>query len=281
VRATVILPLGRRRALLLARAGAFCNDPSLAEFEFLHVLDRPAARAGAERARAARGANFGLASRLVCLPAGDEPVDPFAAAASVAESDTLVFLGEGVVTDRPGALAAFAGALNGKRDAGLCGGRILNADGSIRCAGLDLLANEDGSLALEAAFAGFPRDFPQASVPRPVFAVSCQAFAMRRSALAAVGGFSPSYMTAAWRDADFCTRVIDAGLHIAYEPRATAIDFSTVRASGLGRDVAARSDAWCFARRWSARIAGWADPGAVEDARMQQAADAPRERSVA
>ena len=257
-RASVIVPFGRERAPLLARAGALCADRESAAIELIHVLDRPAARAGAERSLAGLWQTFGLPGRLICVPPSGDPSGTMAAAASVARGEQLVFLAEWAMPLGTGFLQPLLDGLAAAPEIGLCGARILGADGSLRGAGLELAVNGPGELSLDALYRGLPGDFPEAVAARDVFAVSGAALAIRRDLFERIGGIGAGYATADWRDADLAARVRAAGARVRFVPSATVTDFGDeVGPAGARRDVALRADAWRFARLWSARIAEW------------------------
>ena len=251
--ASLIVPFGRERALLLARAGALRDAAS--SIELIHVLDRPAARAGAERGLAGLWKTFGLPGRLVCLPPGGDPAASIAKAASLARGDRLVFLSDWSIPAGAGGVQPLLDAFDDAPEIGLCGARVLGADGSIRGAGLELMTDDAGLLSLDAPSRGLPGDFPAANAARDVFAVGDAALAIRRDLFEAIGGFAAGYATADWRAADLAARVRAAGARVRYVPSATATDFAD--RSAPRRAVALRADGWRFARAWSSRLADW------------------------
>lgn len=258
-RATVIMPFGRDRAPLLARAGALCTDRAAADLDLIYVLDRPAARAGAERALSGLWQTFGLSGRLLCVAPSDEPSAAMTNAAAAARSEQLVFLGEWAVPDSPGGLRPLLDVLAEMPDVGLCGARVLSPDGSIRSAGLELVSTDDAP-SLDAPHRGLPGDFVAASAARDVFAVSGTALAIRRALFVRIGGVGAGYVTADWRDADLAARVRADGACVRFVPQATLTDFAD--AAGPRRSVALHADAWRFGRRWSARLDEWVGTGA-------------------
>lgn len=251
--ASLIVPFGRERALLLARAGALYAAASA--FELIHVLDRPAARAGAEHSLAGLWKTFGLPGRLVCLsPAGD-PATSMAQAASLARAERLVFLSEWAIPASGEALRPLLDVFDEIPEVGLSGARVLGADGSIRGAGLELAMDAAGMLSLDSPDRGLPGDFPAARNSRNVFAVADAALAIRRDLFDAVDGFAGGYATADWRAADLAGRVRAAGAQVRYVPSAIVTDFAD-RAAPRNA-VALRADGWRFARVWSSRLADW------------------------
>jgi hypothetical protein len=275
--ASVIVPFGCERAPLLARAGALCANRAGMAVEPIYLLDRPDARAGAERWLAGLWTVFGLPARLVCIPPCEEPAAAIAMAASAARGEMLVLLGEWAVPDASRGLQPLLDALAGSPDIGVCGARILSPDGSIRSAGLDL-ASADGALALDFPGCGLAGGFPAAAVARDVFAVSGGALAIRRALFERVGGIAAGYATGDWRDADLAARVHEDGFGVRYVPAATVTDFAD--AVGPLPGVARRIDAWRFARRWSAGLDDWTGAAPVdaaapvtESARRERAAD--------
>jgi cellulose synthase/poly-beta-1,6-N-acetylglucosamine synthase-like glycosyltransferase len=216
----------------------------------------------------------------VLIPPSDHRAEILEGGISEARGDTILLLDEGVLPERPGWAQALIEGLKADPRIGLCGGRLLNADGSIRSTGLALVDSEDGGIALEAEFSGFPREFPAAAAAQRKVAVSLAMCALRRDARNEVGGLSSGYLTEAWNDADFCARLRRANWDVAYAHQATAMSIAEPRRpTGLGTDNAARIDAWSFVQYWSRKVSADVTSSSIAQVSALNKARAARPRA--
>jgi hypothetical protein len=247
ISASLVVPFGRERDVLVALAGALSVDTALRRCELVFVLDRVGARREAELALSFLWAAYGLASRLIVLPDAVGRLDFLAAGISAAATDSILVLGDGMVPDRIGWSEALLDGLHADDRIAVCGGRILNPDGSMWSAGLSLADRPDASLCVTSDGAGLPAaDVPFA---QPSLGVSLRFCALRRAAWSAAADERRSYLTEAWTDLDFCARLRRAGWAIGHAPLATALRVDrTRRPTGLGSENESRIDGYCFAR---------------------------------
>lgn len=139
-------------------------------------------------------------------------------AAAAARGDLIAFIAPQA---RLGAdwLTEIAGTFAREPEAALVGGRIARPDGLLHHA--FLLARPDGTLADPAHLAG--AEAAACGFMRPVDAVGGYAFAVRRDAFRAAGGFSPLFTHPGHAVADLCARLRARDAAVLYQPLATAL----------------------------------------------------------
>ncbi|MBM4168213.1 MAG: glycosyltransferase family 2 protein [Ignavibacteria bacterium] len=137
-----------------------------------------------------------------------------------ATEEFLFFLNNDSIvrSDVPAALAAF---MIDHPDIGLCGPKLLNADGSYQVShGFDpSLWNEWRTRRLQKR--GGRRDQAAEVPPHPDW-LSGAALMTRKTLFRTVGGFDPSYFMY-FEDADLCCRIREAGFRIAYLPEISLV----------------------------------------------------------
>jgi N-acetylglucosaminyl-diphospho-decaprenol L-rhamnosyltransferase len=113
-------------------------------------------------------------------------------------------------------------------DAGLCGARLLNTDGSLQTSCVQAFPTIVNQLVnAEVLRRSFPKAplwgisalFAQASAPKPVEMVSGAFMMIKRDVFEAAGGFSPEYFMYS-EDVDLCYKVKCAGFTNYYVPEA-------------------------------------------------------------
>jgi hypothetical protein len=253
VGSSLIVPFGRERDVLMTLAGTIAADAALRDSELIFVLDQVSARRGAELALSYLWAAYGVPSRLVVLPHAVARQDSFTAGIAATTSESILMLGEGIVPNRLGWSEALLDELGADDRVAVCGGRILNADGSIWSTGLSLDDRPDASLCVKSEGAGMPE---KEAVGAPSAVGASLGFcALRRAAWTAVAGERRPYLTEVWSDLDLCARFRRAGWTIGHAPMATALRIDrTRRPTGLGSENESRIDAYSFAR-WMAQEA--------------------------
>jgi hypothetical protein len=253
VGASLIVPFGRERDVLMTLAGTIAADAALRDSEVIFVLDQVSARRGAELALSYLWTAYGLASRLVVLPHEVGRLDLFTAGIAAATGDSILMLGEGLVPNRLGWSEALLDELGADDRVAVCGGRILNPDGSIWSAGLSLDDRPDASLCVKSEGAGMPEK--EALAAPSAVGASLGFCALRRAAWTAVARERRPYLTEVWSDLDLCAQLRRAGWTIGHAPMATALRIDrTRRPTGLGSENESRIDAYSFAR-WMAQEA--------------------------
>lgn len=143
---------------------------------------------------------------------------------AAARSDTIVFLNNDTVA-LPGWLDAMLAVLEQEPSAGAVGARLLFPNGTIQHAGVTIGVETGPTGPVLHGYHLYysqPADFPNASVPRSVDAVTAAAMAVRRTALEEVGGFCEEYWNGN-EDVDLCLALRQAGWDVVYEPAACLI----------------------------------------------------------
>lgn len=141
--------------------------------------------------------------------------------AARATGEVLLFLDAGLEPGDTGWLRELVS--EGLRsDVGMVGARLVEADGTLRHAGL-VLGVGDG---VAACFAGQPdavlTAFGGSHWPRNLLAVSGACLLVRRELFTRLGGFDEGY-TASGEDVALCLGAIDAGLRVLYTPHARLV----------------------------------------------------------
>ncbi len=178
-------------------------------------------------------------------------------AASRASAPYLLLLNNDA-TLMPGCLPAALAALEGERDIGAVGGKIILVDGTLQEAGS--IVWRDGSCLgygrgaePTAGEFNFTRDVDYCS----------GAFLLTRADLfAQFGGFDERYAPAYYEDSDYCVRLWQQGFRTVYEPRAVVQHFEF--ASSPAREAAIQMQAErqrLFARTHATWLAGQHPPG--------------------
>jgi GT2 family glycosyltransferase len=137
----------------------------------------------------------------------------------------------------PGSIAAAVARLDAEPDLGAVGGRIVLLDGALQEAGSIIW--DDGSCA------GYGRGgdpwAPEFQFRRDVDYCSGAFLMTRRSLFEQLGGFDLAFAPAYYEETDFCMRVREAGLRIAYEPkvRLSHFEFGSSSSSKSALDLQA------------------------------------------
>jgi hypothetical protein len=223
---SVVTPLAEDPRLLRASVAALATTCRQRRAEIVFVAKRPFLETVRLEDLLALTRAYGLAARLAVVDRATGTGSLFNAGAMAAAAPVLVLLGTGVVPEACDWLDGLMAALTCAGEASVVAARALAADESIRAAGFTLDKAADGRLDLIAGFAGFPRDYPGVAAVRSVDAVSSAALAITRKLFEGVGGFDDRYLTASFRDADFCLEVRRQGGRTLALPDPVVFDLS-------------------------------------------------------
>jgi O-antigen biosynthesis protein len=251
---TVVVPLYRVIEFLRFQLGAFAIDPSLAEAEFIFVLDSPEQRHEVEHLLLGLHALYGLPLTLLVMTGNYGFSAACNAGGRAARGDAVLFLNSDVVPDRPGWIRPLLAALAADAEVGAVGPKLLFDDQSLQHAGMFFARDLKGDWLNQHYFKGLPRDFGPANRPRSVPAVTGAALLIRRAAYEAVGGFAESYIIGDYEDSDLCLRLRAAGWDIGYVPAAELFHLerqSIQHHAGYMRGVACLYNRRLHSRRWS------------------------------
>jgi GT2 family glycosyltransferase len=133
--------------------------------------------------------------------------------AALAKGRHILFLNNDTILHE-GAIARALARMDGDPGAGIVGGRIILADGTVQEAGC--MVFREGETAGYGR--GLPPDHPHLRHARPVDYVSGAFMLVRGSLWRALGGFDPAYLPAYYEDADFCLRAAAGGFRTLYDP---------------------------------------------------------------
>ena len=145
------------------------------------------------------------------------------------------------------------------QDIAAVGGRLLNFDGSLAAAGGVLFA--DGSVVGLGEGDVNPDATPYAFL-RDADAVGASFVAVRRAALAGVGGVDPAFTSALAAGADLCLRLRAAGWRVLYQPKSVAASSGRRPSPWRGSEG---SDAERVLARWHAVLTCCPDRPATFD----------------
>jgi GT2 family glycosyltransferase len=162
------------------------------------------------------------------------------------------------VPDAPGWLAVLRSRLARDPRLAAVGPKLLYPDGAIQHAGLFFARDAEGGWGSNHYCKGWPRAHPPACRARRVPAITGAAFAVRRGAFEAVGGFCTEYVLGDFEDSDLCLKLHAAGHAIAYEPAAELIHHerqSIAAHHGHAGSLAAAYNRRLHDARWAEAIA--------------------------
>ncbi len=156
---------------------------------------------------------------------------------------------------RPGALAALAGALDDRPDAGAICGRLVDGHGRLQEAGGVVF--DDGHAA-QVGRGSWRPGAPAFSFRREVDYGSAALLAVRRALWHELGGMDRAYGEAYYEDTDLCLALRDRGHAVLYEPGAEAVHhegaaYGTPESPEKQRRLEANRRV--FAERWRAALA--------------------------
>ena len=258
-RTSLVIPVAGNRELFATRLVAFAAGMAGDDVNAVFVLTSHRAYAITERILTAAHRRFGLRTRLVVCPPDIGREDLLNCAARVADSERLIFIGAHCTPQDSGSISRLSAALDAVDGRAVVGGIVLNADESIREAGY--APSADGRLTVPEK--GFPWRMLDSEPARQVFACSSEFLAVRSDTFAAAGGFSTTYFSRAWRDADFCLRARPLAGEVRLEPSARVVRFASENEAPATphETLARRLNAWRFTHSWSREVAFWSATG--------------------
>lgn len=133
-RLSLVMPLGASPDLVRARAALVACEAAGQGVELVYTLDGHASTL-ARRLLADTAQTYGIAHRLVALPAATAASDRLIAALGAARAGQVLLLGADVLPEAPGWLARWLGMLDRQSGAAMIGGTLIGVDGAIEHAG--------------------------------------------------------------------------------------------------------------------------------------------------
>jgi hypothetical protein len=253
-RTTVIAALGDDPDHIRCRYGLLAGDPATPTIDLVHVLDRPERAAGARRLLEGLAAIYGIGTRLVILSGPAPGAAALNAAAAIAATTTIVFLGTGVLPEQHGWLEQLRRRLVMQRKCGIVGGRILHADDSVSDTGAEFeLVGPDRRIEVRPRRQGFSRDYPADRTAWRTGIVPAGAFAIRRALLETVGGLPEGYLGLDLALAELCLEAQARGFQTWTVSTPCLVDL-TPRTASRGLDPAAELDRRLLEARWGDRL---------------------------
>lgn len=208
--ATAIVAVGDRPDLIehhLANAAGAHN-----EIEFLFVCTDPSSAGDFEDRLHQLDALYDASVTGVILDTAVTGAVGATLVADLAAADVLIVLAGDAMPSEPDWYRRLAAVVQ-RPGTGAAGPVTLYEDDSIREAGLTVRAREDGRLEVLSLLRGFHRDFMGAASPGWQ-GLPSTCMAMTKDTFASVGGFSPSFATAAAAGVDMSFRVRELGLDV-------------------------------------------------------------------
>jgi GT2 family glycosyltransferase len=209
---SVIVTLYRRIDYLEHQLVQFARDPEMQEVDLVYVLDSPELASRLAELAPALHELHGVPFRVVRLTRNSGYATANNLGASLARGRLLLFLNSDVLPDEPGWLEEMVNFYEATPDIGALGPKLVFEDESIQHAGMYFGRDESGLWGNLHYFKGFVhRDFPEASVSRPVPAVTGACLMTEATLFAEVGGFSHMYLRGGYEDSDICLRLAAMG----------------------------------------------------------------------
>lgn len=252
--ASILIPLNRDASVVTTWISAIAAGVvNGLQNELIFVQPAAADLALTERTLGNLHRRFGVCTKLVTMDADLSSHDQVNAAAATATCDRLVLLGETCFPSAENTLHTLLSVLD-DGGVGLAGGAVVDPNGTIIHAGFAAPADE----YMATPYAGFPAIELMRVAQRRVFACSSDFLALHRTAFEELDGYSQTYFTRAWGDADFSRRLCQSGKSVCFEHRARAIRFQVAdRALQTEISLARRIDCRRFMNEWSDDLAGW------------------------
>jgi GT2 family glycosyltransferase len=253
---SVVVTLYKRIDFLQHQILQFAQDPAMRMAELIYVLDSPELaeplHALASQVHALHGVPFRVAqlSRNAGFPVAN------ILGTSLARGRLLLLLNCDVLPDGPGWLEKMVSFYDGRPDIGALGPRLLFEDDSIQHAGM-YFEREPGSGLWGNLhyFKGLQRDFPPATISRPVPAVTGACLMIDRALYEDVGGLRHEYiLQGGFEDSDLCLRLIDRGRRNWYLAEAQLYHLEGQAHASASRVTTVSYNRWLQTQLWDSLI---------------------------
>ena len=257
---SIIIPVYRRLELVERQLALLCDDGSLAECEFIYVLDSPEQETDFENMAFQLERLYRIPLRLVIADRNRGFGPSNNAGAKHARGRYLLFMNSDVFPAEPGWIETMKDFLSGQSDAGVLGPKLLYEDDSIQHAGMyfNRGAFPNRLWLNQHYFKGFPRRYAPANVCRPVPAVTGACLMLQHELFEKLGGWDESYVQGDYEDSDLCLRAYQRGCQNWYLPEAELFHLEgQSRSSQLEENWwpnATYYNCWLQSRRWSETI---------------------------
>lgn len=165
---------------------------------------------------------YGLSVRAVLAANVNDRLDALQAGAAAAPSETVVCFSGSVLPSGPGWLAPLIAAFKEREESCLVAPTVLYEDGTIRWAGA-WIDQERGRPVLKQHYLGYPRRTLLGAESSQVAAAPFDCCVLPKTALAAAGGFSRTYLGTDEKGMDLALRLVRSGLRAYWVPEVEVI----------------------------------------------------------
>jgi GT2 family glycosyltransferase len=234
----------------------FAQDPAMREAELIYVLDSPELAEPLHHLAAQIHALHGFPFRVAKLSRNAGfPVANILGIA-LARGRLLLLLNSDVLPDRPGWLEQMVSFYDSQPDIGALGPKLLFEDDSIQHAGVYFEREANSGLWGNLHyFKGLHRDFPAATVTRPVPALTGACLMVDRALYEEVGGLRHEYiLQGGYEDSDLCLRLIDRGRRNWYLADAELYHLEGQAHAPVSRQTTVAHNTWLQTECWGPLI---------------------------
>jgi len=179
---SVLVPFCMDAELLRCRMGVLAADPTVAEAEFLYLVEDDRNASAAAQLLSALHTGYGVSSRAVVFTGRPPLGRMIELAAELAAGSRVALLGRNAVPEAPGWLAELAGHLDRTPQCAIVGAQAINPDHSLLCAGYAIGTDAAAEgWSLRPLLQGFPRDYPPAAEPARVASLPAECLLLGRA----------------------------------------------------------------------------------------------------
>ena len=253
---SVVVTLYGRIDFLHHQVLHFAQDPGMRDAELIYVLDSPELAEPLHHLAAQMHALHGFPFRVAKLSRNAGfPVANILGTA-LARGRLLLLLNSDVLPDRPGWIEQMAGFYDSQPDIGALGPKLLFEDDSIQHAGVYFEREADSGLWGNLHyFKGLHREFPDATVTRPVPALTGACLMVDRALYEDVGGLRHEYiLQGGYEDSDLCLRLIERGRRNWYLADAELYHLEGQAHAPVSRQTTVAHNTWLQTELWGPLI---------------------------
>lgn len=257
---SIIVPAYHGLEFITQQIVQFSKDPDIAQNELIYVLDSPAEASNFVRSLQGLYELYGVSCKVFVLTNNVG----FSAANNLGVSRSngqyLLLLNQDVIPDQPGWLGKMVSFYQDHADAGAVGPKLLYEDDAIQHAGMYFQKISPGGKTWHNFhyFKGLHRSFDNASVSRPVPAVTAACLLVERTLYDEVGGLDEGYVMGDFEDSDFCLKCRKAGRQNYYQGDVELYHLERQSFGSIDherwRSLALSYNGWRQTRQWGAML---------------------------
>jgi GT2 family glycosyltransferase len=252
---SIMVPLFRRVEFLEQQLAQFVHDPEVAGSDLIYVLDSPGDAEYLRRLATQLYQLYGVPFRLVVLNGngGFSAVNNLAA--TLARGRLLLLMNSDVLPDGPSWLGQMIEFYDRTPGIGALAPMLVYEDESIQHAGIYFHRPAGGHVwSNEHFFKGLHRHLPEASLPRPVPAVTGACLMIEKELYEGVGGLSASYVQGDYEDSDLCLRIAELGRQSWCLPTVVLYHLEGQSYPSSERTLVSQFNKWLHTQRWEERL---------------------------